>query len=106
MDKKTTTHEFKKEGTPNKGTLQSYLQNFTKEAIDEIVYVMRNSRNENLRFGAAKVIVDKSIPDVKAVELTGENNGPILIKIVEEIVEETNGNKSSDQELSQTTVNL
>ena len=77
-------HEAKKGGAPNKGSLQAYIQNFTKEAIDGVIKIMRTSRNEALVFGAAKLVIDKSIADIKAVELTGQDNGPILIKIVSE----------------------
>lgn len=76
-------HEAKKEGTiPNKGSLQAYLQNFTKEAIDAIVDILRNSRNENLKMGAAKLIIDKSIADLKAVELTGKDGEPIKLNVI------------------------
>ena len=77
-------HEAKHQGAPNKGSLQAYSQNFTKEAIDKVVDIMRNSRNESLVFGAAKLLIDKAIPDMKAVELTGEDHGPLLIKIISE----------------------
>lgn len=83
MDEKTTTHEATKGGsTPSKATLQSYLQNFTREAIDGMVDIMRNSRNEQLKFAAQKLIIDKSIADIKAVEVTGENGGPIKLNII------------------------
>ena len=76
------TQQAKKgEATPGKGTLQSYVQNYTKEAIDKIVEIMRTSKNDALVMGAAKVIIDKSIPDLKSAELQGEGGGPILIKL-------------------------
>lgn len=74
---KKTTREVKKQGTPSQATLQSYIQNYSKEAIDQIVHTMRFSNNENLKFGAAKVIIDKSIADIKALELTGANGQPL-----------------------------
>ena len=75
--------EAKKQGTiPNKGSLQAYIQNFTLEAIDSIVEIMRTSRNENLKMGAAKVIIDKSIADLKAVEVGGTNGQPIKLTLI------------------------
>lgn len=69
------TQEAKKgETTPSKGTLQSYVQNFTKEAINTLVEIMRTSRNEALKMGAAKVILDKSLADLKSTELNGGVN--------------------------------
>lgn len=81
MNEEITTHEAK-EATPNQGTLQSYIQNFTKEAIDAIVEIMRTTKNESLRMGAAKTIIDKSIGDKKSVEVTGENGEPIKLTIL------------------------
>ena len=43
---------------------------------------MQTTRNENLRMGAAKVIIDKSIPDIKAIELKGENGEPIKLTVL------------------------
>ena len=77
------THEAKKgESTPNKATLQSYIQNFSKEAIDTIIEILRTTRNENLKMGAAKVIIDKSIPDIKAMEITGKDGEPIKFNLI------------------------
>lgn len=81
---KNSTRQAKKGGTPNKGTLLSHLQNFSLESIDYLVDTMRTSRNENLRFAAARAILDKTVPDLKATEVTGQDNSPILIKIVSE----------------------
>ena len=81
---KNQSPQAKRGRTPNKGTLLSHLQNFSAEAIDYLVDTMRNSRNENLRFGAARAILDKTVPDLKATEIVGENNGPLLIKIISE----------------------
>lgn len=84
-DSKDTTHKATKgEGTPNRGTLQSYVQNFTKESIDTLVKIMRDTSRENksLRMGAAKALLDKSIPDVKAIEVGGVNGEPIRLNII------------------------
>lgn len=102
---KNKNQEAKKGGAPNKGSLQAYIQNFTKEAIDAVIEIMRTSRNEALRFGAAKLVIDKSIADIRAVELTGENNGPITIKIISE-TNMTYGDRTSNPEFSQATANL
>lgn len=83
MDEKNDTRESKKgEATPNKGTLQSYVQNFTKEAIDEIVSLMHNSRNEAVRMGAAKVILERSVPILKAMEIGGKDGEAIKVEVI------------------------
>ena len=69
-------------GNPtDKATLQSYLQRYSREAIDAIINILRTTRNESLKMGAAKVIIDKSIPDVKAVEITGKDGQPFTLYI-------------------------
>lgn len=87
---------------PNKGSLQAYAQNFTKEAIDCLVNIMRTTRNESLKMGAAKVLLDKGVPDLKATELSTGDNSPLLIKIVSE----QNGNQPTNKELSEAAVDL
>lgn len=41
-----------------------------------------SSRNEAIALGAANKIIDKCLPDIKAVELTGENGKPIEFNIL------------------------
>ena len=95
------THEaIKGEATPNKGTLQSYVQNFTMEAVDKLVSIMRTSRNEALAMGAAKILVDKSIPDIKAVEHSGTDGGDIVIRVIKD------GIPTSDREFSEAESNI
>ena len=106
MNESQNDHKVKKKGTiPNQGSLQAYLQNFTKEAIDGIVEILRTTRNENLRMGAAKIIIDKSIPDIKALEISGTDGRPIEIIIVED-VNNNNEIPTSNQELSKTTIDI
>ena len=108
MNESQNDHKPKKKGTiPNQGSLQAYLQNFTKEGIDAIVEILRTTRNENLKMGAAKIIIDKSIPDKKAVELTGEDQGQILVKIVEEKFDYgITADSTTNQKLRETTINI
>lgn len=81
---KKKTRIAKKVGTPNKGSLRAYAQTFTLEAIDKMADIMRNSRNENLRFAATKLFIDKSLADIRAVEVGGEDHGQLLIRVVNE----------------------
>ena len=105
MNEDKTTHKAKKGGPPNQGTLQSYLQNFTIEGIDAIVEILRTTRNESLRMGAAKIIIDKSIPDIKAIEISGTDGGPIEIVIVED-VNNNNEIPFTDTKLPETTIDI
>lgn len=62
----------KKSGLKPRSLFYTYVQSYTQEAIEMMVYLMRTSRNEGIRLGAARSILDKSIPDLKALEISGE----------------------------------
>lgn len=79
-DTKEITQEYKRKGTTSKATLQSYIQNFCMEAVDGIVNLMRYSRNENLKFGAMKLIIERSIPQV--TEVTGQNGQQLILNLL------------------------
>lgn len=72
-ESKKIDHKVKKGGAriPNKGSLQAYLQNFGKEAIDKIVWFARHSKNETLKFAANKILVDKSVADLHDSKIDG-----------------------------------
>lgn len=78
---KIIVNEPKKGGPPPRSGFYSLVSQYTEEAINKIVDIMRNSRNESLKFAAARSIIDKTIADVKAVELTGANGEPLTVSI-------------------------
>lgn len=69
---------------PSKDNLYAYASKFAREAIDILLDMARNARQESVRMAAAGKLLDKSLADLRAIEHTGENNGPILIRIIEE----------------------
>ena len=78
---KTNAIESKRGGPVSKQGFYSLVSQYTEEAINKIVDIMRNSRNESLKFAAARSIIDKTIADVKAVEVTGANGEPLSVSI-------------------------
>lgn len=78
------TSDSKHPGPMNRTGLYAYASKYTKEAIDVLVEMMRTTKNESLKLGAAKALLDKNLPDLKATEITGEDHGPLLIKIISE----------------------
>lgn len=77
---KTTKGESKKGGVTNRGTLYAYASAYSFEAIDFLVEIMRDEQTQKaVRMGAARALLDKSLPDLKSTELTGQENGPIEI---------------------------
>lgn len=75
------SNEAKKGGVKNKQGLYAAAAAHSKEAIDVLVKLMR-SRNENVSLGAAKAILAKTIPDLKAVEADVKSSEPIEIILV------------------------
>ena len=85
---------------PNRSTLYSQIARAIPKAISTLIALL-DSNNEAIRMGAARDLINKALPDVKAMEITGENQGPIIIRIIED-----HGNTITDKELSVTAVNI
>ena len=61
-----------------------YYQQATKyasAALEEIVWLMTNGDNDNVRLGAAKTILAKVIPDLSSTEIKGDGQGLIQLFI-------------------------
>ena len=72
---------------PVKGVTPNHVALYQKIAIHsdkifEILLQLLDSRNENIRLGAAKVLVNKILPDKKTVEVGGLNGEPIKFNII------------------------
>ena len=105
MAKKKTT-EPKKRGTPSHIEIYNRIAAHSGDIVNNL-FELTKSRNENIRLGALNTLIDKILPDLKATEMRGEGGGPILIKIVpESIVYGTGTDRTADQELPKTAVNL
>lgn len=69
---------------PNRQGLYSQTAKYARSAIDTIVTLL-HSRNDAIRLGAAKALLDKCLPDIKAVNWDGERDQPpIVIRIIDE----------------------
>ncbi len=92
-----TSHQAKTGGVPNRGSLYAVAAAHSKEAIETLYDLMKNSQNEGIRLGAAKAILNKTIPDLRASE--GEDYipptplthtiSPRFAKIMEDILNDT-----------------
>lgn len=86
MDEKDTTKK-NEAGTNHGGGVLSRDAAYRKTAayFDRALQVLvdkLDSRNDAVALGAANKIIDKCLPDIKAVELTGENGEPIKLNII------------------------
>lgn len=72
----------KKGGIPNKQAIQQKAQAHAIEAIEVLVEAMRNGDNTNARVGAAKTLLNKCLPDLKATELSGDEQKALVVRIL------------------------
>lgn len=76
------SNEAKQRGTKtNQQGLYAKLEPHADYAIEKLVELL-DSRNESIRLGAINKILDKCIPDRKAVEVSGKDGQPIPITII------------------------
>jgi len=66
----------------SKTAIRERLRPYTIEAIDNLVDLMRNSKNDNIRLGAIKTLLVKILPDLKAVELIGEIDIEMMSNVI------------------------
>lgn len=69
---------------PTREALYSRVANHLPDAIDKAVWIMNNSKQESNVLGAIKVLMDKGLPDLKAIEVSGEDGGPLQIEIIKD----------------------
>jgi len=75
--------ESHKRGVPSKRAITLKYLGHAEEALEVLVETMRNKRaQDTARLAAARAILDKVIPDVRAMEIMGEDHGPIRVIIV------------------------
>ena len=68
-----TSHKANTGGVPNRGSLYSVVAAHSKEAIETLYNLMKNSKNDGIRLGAARAILNKALPDLKLSEMPEEN---------------------------------
>jgi len=73
--------ESKTGGSPSRAMLYSQAASLAPRAI-EVLKELMECKNENVRMGAAKVLLAKAIPDLKAMELTGADGQPFKVIVI------------------------
>lgn len=81
MENETTTHEAKKGGVPNQAALYSAVVKRSDEIIQTLFDALVH-KNENIRISAAKTLLNKILPDIRSVELSGKNGEPIQLSVI------------------------
>lgn len=80
--KKDSTEVKKGGATPSRDILYAEAAKYAPRAIEVIAEIMNKGDNDSNRLGAAKTILAKSIPDQKAMEITGPDGGPLQLKYI------------------------
>lgn len=77
----------RKKGVPNKATieLKDYAKQYTKEAVDALVGIVRVSESDAARVAAANAILDRGYGKPSQA-LTGEDGGAIQVATRIELV--------------------
>lgn len=84
MNRKQSKTESKIQGVPKRANLYARVSKYAPKAIKRLAELL-DSKNESVALGAAKVILEKVLPDLKAVEAVDkENQEPLQIIIVED----------------------
>lgn len=78
--------------TPSRQGLYALAAKHSKEAIETLLDLMRNAKMENTRLGAANALLNKALPDIKAMELTGNEGNSMVFKIVREVNQNAESN--------------
>ncbi len=83
MDK--TVNGEARGGVISRSQLYSVASAHSREAIDTLVDLMRTCRVPSIKLGAAKALLDKCLPDLRAEELSASNhNDGVVVRIVAE----------------------
>lgn len=80
MKKTQSVQGEHKGGNVSRAAMYLKASNHFFEALDTLVDLMRNARQESVRASAANKLIDKVLPDLKATELTGEDGGAIQVR--------------------------
>lgn len=87
MRKTPSKVDLKIQGVPKRTNLYARVSKYAPRAIKKVAELLE-SKNESVALGAVKVILDKAIPDLKALEIDERDTNPIEIRIVEDKGEE------------------
>ena len=81
MEENTSDDELKTQGVTNRKLLYSRASKYAPKAI-KILADLLDSRNEGIRLGAAKTLLARVLPDLKAQEISGKDGEAITINLI------------------------
>lgn len=84
MAKKDSKEQKNKGGSISRSALYAFASKYSKDAIETLYWLMKNASQDSVKMGAANALLSKALPDLKAVELTGDTEKPLVFRIIEE----------------------
>lgn len=82
MANRRVDKEVDKGGVIGRNALYNKASSYAQEAIEVLVEIMRSEGNPAARTGAAKTILNKCLPDLKAIEYRDEEGNVIPFTVV------------------------
>lgn len=86
--------ERKTGGVPSKQAIYTKIASNSNKII-EVLLESLDSRNPSVRLGAAKILINKIVPDLKAVEWSTDEKKPIAIQIIKQDISKEDAEKLS-----------
>jgi len=88
----------------SKNAIYQKASSYAIDAINVLVDVMTNGDNDNARTGAARTLLSKCVPDLKATELSTDQQSKFLFQIIKDTTLEDarDNNTTNDSKLSKT----
>ena len=75
--------EAKRRGVLSRNELYGRIASRSEEIIGVLFDSLKDT-NAAVRLGAAKTLINKIIPDLKAVEVSGDKEFPLLVKLTKD----------------------
>lgn len=83
MNEETTSNKATRPGGKTQSRQGQYakFEPLINPSIDRLKEML-DSRNESIALGAIKIILERTVPAIKALEITGENGEPIKLTVI------------------------
>lgn len=78
---KPQTRVIKGSNQLSNAKLKEIVRLYTPSALNRLIE-LTNSNNENVALGAVKVLLNKIMPDIKAVELSHDERKELVVRII------------------------
>ena len=82
---KRESNKPKRRGVPKRRLVYAKVAKHAPKAIEVLVYLMEFAKQESVKIAAAKTLLAKTIPDIKALELSSDSDKPLGVVILPQL---------------------